>query len=91
MLEAVQIVTRRGHNIVVDGTRLAEGLFGSHMAVNLFMLGVAWQGGLIPLTLAAIEQAIQLNGVDIERNMQVFTWGRKYYHAGRIGGAVVEA
>jgi indolepyruvate ferredoxin oxidoreductase len=80
MLEAVQIVTRRGRNIVVDGTRLAEGLFGSHMAVNLFMLGVAWQGGLIPLSLAAIEKAVQLNGVDIERNLQVFTWGRKYYH-----------
>jgi indolepyruvate ferredoxin oxidoreductase len=80
MLEAVQIVTRRGRNIVVDGTRLAEGLFGSHMAVNLFMLGVAWQGGLIPLTLDAIEQAVRLNGVDIDRNLQVFTWGRKYYH-----------
>jgi indolepyruvate ferredoxin oxidoreductase len=80
MLEAVQIVTRRGRNVVVDGTRLAEGLFGSHMAVNLFLLGVAWQGGLIPLTLAAIEKAIHLNGVDIERNLQVFTWGRKYYH-----------
>ncbi len=80
MLEAVQLVTRRGHNIVVDGTRLAEGLFGSHMAVNLFMLGVAWQGGLIPLTLSAIEQAVRLNGVDIDRNLQVFTWGRKYYH-----------
>src|SRR5277367_6580303 len=80
MLEAVQIVTRRGRNIVVDATRLAEGLFGSHMAVNLFMLGVAWQGGLIPLTLGAIEQAVRLNGVDIDRNLQVFTWGRKYYH-----------
>jgi indolepyruvate ferredoxin oxidoreductase len=80
MLEAVQIVTRRGRNIVVDGTRLAEGLFGSHMAVNLFMLGVAWQGGLIPLTLNAIEQAVRLNGVDVDRNLQVFTWGRKYYH-----------
>jgi indolepyruvate ferredoxin oxidoreductase len=80
MLEAVQLVTRRGHNIVVDGNRLAEGLFGSHMAVNLFLLGVAWQGGLIPLTLGAIEQAVRLNGVDIDRNLQVFNWGRKYYH-----------
>jgi indolepyruvate ferredoxin oxidoreductase len=80
MLEAVQLVTRRGRNVVVDGTRLAEGLFGSHMAVNLFLLGVAWQGGLIPLTLNAIEQAVRLNGVDIHRNLQVFTWGRKYYH-----------
>jgi len=80
MLEAVQLVTRRGRNIVVDGTRLAEALFGSHMAVNLFLLGVAWQGGLIPVTLNAVEKAIHLNGVDIDRNLQVFTWGRKYYH-----------
>ena len=57
------------------------------MAVNLFMVGVAWQGGLIPLTLTAIEQAVRLNGVDIERNLQVFTWGRKYYHDAAIGGA----
>ena len=80
MLEAVQLVTRRGRNIVVDANRLAEGLFGTHMAVNLFMLGVAWQGGLIPLTLNAIEQAIRLNGVDIDKNLQVLAWGRKYYH-----------
>jgi indolepyruvate ferredoxin oxidoreductase len=79
MLEAVQLVTRRGHNIVIDANRLAEGLFGSHLAVNLFLMGVAWQGGLIPLSLGAIEQAIALNGVDSARNLQVFQWGRKYY------------
>jgi indolepyruvate ferredoxin oxidoreductase len=26
-----------------------------------------------------MEKAIELNGVDIERNMQAFSWGRKYY------------
>ena len=76
----INAVTRRGRNIVVDANRLAEGLFGSHMAVNLFMMGVAYQGGLIPLSLQAIEQAIRLNDVDVERNLQVFEWGRKYYH-----------
>jgi len=80
MLDAVEQVTTRGRNIIADASRLAEGLFGSHMAVNLFLLGIAWQGGLIPVSLGAIEQAIRLNGVDIERNLQVFTWGRKYYH-----------
>ena len=80
MLEQINSVTRRGRNIIVDGNRLAEGLFGSHMAVNLFMLGVAYQGGLIPLSLNAIEQAVRLNEVDIEKNLQVFEWGRKYYH-----------
>jgi indolepyruvate ferredoxin oxidoreductase len=80
MLEQINSVTRRGRNIVIDATRLAEGLFGSHMAVNLFMVGVAYQGGLIPLSLTAIEQAIRLNEVDVEKNLQVFEWGRKYYH-----------
>ncbi len=64
----------------MDGNRLAEGLFGSHLAVNLFLLGVAYQGGLIPLSLQSIEQAVRLNEVDVEKNLQVFEWGRKYYH-----------
>jgi indolepyruvate ferredoxin oxidoreductase len=69
----------RGHNVFVDANRLAEALFGSHLAVNIFLTGVAWQAGLIPISLAALEEAVQLNGVDIEKNLQVFNWGRKYY------------
>jgi indolepyruvate ferredoxin oxidoreductase len=79
MLELVNSVTNRGRNIFLDANRLAEGLFGTHMAVNLFMMGVAYQGGLIPISLEAMEQAIEWNGVDIERNLQTFSWGRKYY------------
>ncbi|HML18336.1 MAG TPA: indolepyruvate ferredoxin oxidoreductase family protein [Bryobacteraceae bacterium] len=80
MLEKINTATRRGRNIIVDGNRLAEGLFGTHLAVNLFMVGVAYQGGLIPLSLSSIEQAIRLNEVEVEKNLQVFEWGRKYYH-----------
>jgi indolepyruvate ferredoxin oxidoreductase len=80
MIEKINSVTRRGRNVIVDANRIAESLFGSHLAVNLFMVGLAYQGGLIPLSLAAIEQAITWNGVDVEKNLQVFEWGRKYYH-----------
>ena len=79
LIDQVDQATQRGRNIYVDANRLAESLFGSHMAVNLFMTGVAWQAGLIPITLGAIEQAVELNGVDIARNLQTFSWGRKYY------------
>ena len=89
MLGEIDAVTRRGRNIYVDANRLAEGLFGSHLAVNLFMVGVAYQGGLIPLSLSAIEQAIRLNEVDIEKNLQVFEWGRKYYHDAKSVEAVL--
>jgi len=80
MIDKIDKASRgRGYNIFVDANRLAEALFGSHLAVNIFMTGLAWQAGLIPISLAAIEEAIRLNGVDIERNTQVFSWGRKYY------------
>ncbi|HLH40367.1 MAG TPA: indolepyruvate ferredoxin oxidoreductase family protein, partial [Bryobacteraceae bacterium] len=78
LVEEIKSATRR--HIMVDANRIAEGLFGTHLAVNLFMLGVACQDGLIPLSLESIKQAIRLNEVDVERNLQVFDWGRKYYH-----------
>jgi len=79
MLDQVNAVTHRGRNVFVDANRLVEGLFGSHMAVNMFMTGIAFQGGLIPISLEAMEKAVEWNGVDIERNLQAFAWGRKYY------------
>ncbi len=79
MLDAINSVTNRGRNIFVDANRIAEGLFGTHMAVNMFMTGIAYQGGLIPISAEAIEQAIQWNGVEVDRNREWFAWGRKYY------------
>jgi indolepyruvate ferredoxin oxidoreductase len=40
------------------------------------MLGFAWQGGLVPISLAALLRAIELNAVAVERNKQAFAWGR---------------
>ena len=79
MLELVNSVTNRGRNIFVDGNRLAEALVRQPHGRELFLMGVAYQGGLIPISLEAMEKAIELNGVDIERNLQAFSWGRKYY------------
>jgi len=60
----------------VDGTRLATALLGDAIAANLFMLGYAWQRGLVPLSAAAIERAIELNEVAVEQNKAAFAWGR---------------
>jgi indolepyruvate ferredoxin oxidoreductase len=46
----------------------------------MFMLGAAWQMGLVPLTLASIDRAIELNGVAIESNRRAFLWGRRAAH-----------
>jgi indolepyruvate ferredoxin oxidoreductase len=61
----------------VDATRLATGLFGDSIASNLFMLGYAYQRGLVPLSAEAIERAIVLNGVAVDFNQGAFRWGRR--------------
>ena len=61
----------------VDATRIATALTGDAIATNLFMLGYAWQKGRIPLSRAAIERAIEINGVAVEMNLSAFDWGRR--------------
>jgi len=60
-----------------DATRLATALMGDAIATNPFMLGFACQRGLLPVSAAAIERAIELNGVAIEFNKRAFRWGRR--------------
>ena len=60
----------------VDASRLATALMGDAIATNLFMLGYAWQKGMIPLSAAAIERAIELNQVAVQSNKTAFAWGR---------------
>src|SRR5690606_22117932 len=61
---------------VVDATQLATALLGDAIAANLFMLGYAWQRGLVPLSLDALMRAVELNGAAIEMNKTAFAWGR---------------
>jgi indolepyruvate ferredoxin oxidoreductase len=65
---------------VLDGQRLATQLMGDAIAANMFMVGVAWQKGQIPLSLAAIDRAIELNGVAVDMNREAFLWGRRAAH-----------
>jgi indolepyruvate ferredoxin oxidoreductase len=64
----------------LDATRLATALLGNSIATNLFMVGYAWQRGLIPLSLDAIEGAIELNGIAVEANKEALVWGRRAAH-----------
>ncbi len=66
--------------LVLDAQRLARELLGDSIAANTFMLGAAWQRGLVPMTHAAIERAIELNGVAIDSNKLAFEWGRRAAH-----------
>lgn len=63
-----------------DGQRLATDLLGDPIGANMLTLGAAWQLGLIPLALQAIERAIELNGVAVDMNKSAFLWGRRCAH-----------
>ena len=76
----------------IDATRIATGLMGDSIATNLFMVGFAYQRGLLPLTEQAIVRAIELNGTAVESNKQSFRWGRLAAHdASFVAAAVMPA
>jgi indolepyruvate ferredoxin oxidoreductase len=60
----------------LDATRLATALMGDSIATNLFMVGFAYQRGLIPVHETAIMRAIELNATAVDANKQAFNWGR---------------
>src|SRR5439155_3513165 len=61
----------------VDATRLATALLGNSIGANIFLVGYAYQLGALPLSAAAIEKAIELNGEAVPMNQAAFRWGRR--------------
>jgi indolepyruvate ferredoxin oxidoreductase len=59
-----------------DATAIATALLGDSIATNLFLLGYAWQKGLVPLSHDSLFRAIELNGTSVAPNKSAFTWGR---------------
>ncbi|WP_204113471.1 indolepyruvate ferredoxin oxidoreductase family protein [Shimia biformata] len=59
-----------------DANKAAETLLGDSVFANVLMLGIAWQQGLVPVSEAALKQAILLNGVAVEKNARAFDLGR---------------
>ncbi len=62
--------------LLLDATQLATALLGDAIASNLFILGYAWQQGLVPLSFESLMRAIELNGAAVAMNQQAFAWGR---------------
>jgi indolepyruvate ferredoxin oxidoreductase len=77
-LSSIHAATVPGRSITVNASQIAEDLFGSHLFVNMFLTGVAWQAGYIPISSDSIEAAVRLNAVDVETNLQAFAAGRNF-------------
>jgi indolepyruvate ferredoxin oxidoreductase len=61
----------------INAGGIANALFGQSIGANMFMVGYAYQLGAIPLSAAAIEKAIALNGEAVAMNQAAFHWGRR--------------
>lgn len=59
-----------------NANQLSEQLLGDSVFANVIMLGYAWQKALVPVSEAALKQAIELNGVAIKENANAFDIGR---------------
>ncbi len=73
---AIAAVIGEDNVAALPARALAERILGDPVYANILMLGAAWQKGLVPLSLAALMRAIELNGVGVERNKLAFALGR---------------
>jgi len=67
----------REHTHFVNASRLATALLGQTLGANMFLLGYAYQIGALPLSAAAVERALELNGEAVAMNVAAFRWGRR--------------
>ncbi|HEY1721533.1 MAG TPA: indolepyruvate ferredoxin oxidoreductase family protein [Magnetospirillaceae bacterium] len=74
-LKQIARMTRAGATRI-DFNALAIKVLGDAIAVNMMMVGAAYQRGLLPVSEAALRRATELNGVAVAFNLQAFAWGR---------------
>ncbi len=76
-LEAViAAATRADCQHWADAQGVTEALFGNSVTANVFVVGMAVQAGVLPLSPQSVEQAIELNGVAVQSNLEALRWGR---------------
>ena len=76
LLARIDEGTRDGARHWADAAAVCGDLVGDTVGANIFVVGMAVQSGLLPVTASSIENAIELNGVAIELNRAAFRWGR---------------
>ena len=80
LLAKIRHAAGDAHTAAIDAHAAALALFGDSILSNMFMLGYAWQRGGVPLSHAAINRAIELNGVAVAANRAAFDSGRLAAH-----------
>jgi indolepyruvate ferredoxin oxidoreductase len=76
LLEKLRFAAGEDRVETLDAQGLAEALLGDSILANMFTVGYAWQRGLLPVSLEALQRAIDLNGVAVETNQLALALGR---------------
>ncbi len=76
LLERLAHIVPEAHIRSEDVVALAHALLADGMGVNFMVVGMAYQAGRLPMSAAAIERALELNGVSVAMNVAAFRWGR---------------
>ena len=71
-------VSRAGHQHWADAGQLTEAAFGDSVTANLFVVGMAFQAGALPVPVKYLHEAIEINGVAVEENLAAFMLGRQF-------------
>ena len=76
LLEKIEFAAGAERVETMDAQTLAGDFLGDSIVSNIVAMGYAWQRGLVPVGLAAIQRAIELNGVAVASNQAAFSLGR---------------
>ena len=73
--------------MAVDAPAQTSALLGDDQFTNVFLVGAAVQAGALPIPARFIEEALELNGVAVDKNLAAFRAGRGYVveAAGAVG------
>ncbi|MGX6513000.1 indolepyruvate ferredoxin oxidoreductase family protein [Rhodococcus sp. SJ-2] len=74
LLARLDATTRE--SVSFDALAASQALFGETASANFLLVGAAHQLGGLRIPAAAIEEAIEINGVAVETNIAAFRWGR---------------
>ena len=76
LLDKIEFAAGAERVETMDAQRLAQDFVGDTIVANIVAMGYAWQRGLVPVGLAAMLRAIELNGVAVDANKAAFSLGR---------------
>lgn len=79
LLERLSRIVPKENIRCEDVVAMAHALLADGMGVNFMVVGMAYQAGRLPMSAAAIERALELNGVSVAMNVAAFRWGRWLY------------